>query len=172
MRAIEAITDIEAEPQRVWDVLTDFPAYPEWTAYIQELAGDPRPGTTVKVVLGPPGRKPYVVHAPVLEATPGVRLAWAAVIPGAAWLPHAIYTGVHEFVLAPLPGGATRLTHREHFSGLLARLTKEGPAGGDEGFAAFNRALKRRVEAVRTHPAPGSDPRQATRGEQRRGDQP
>ncbi|MFI5845899.1 hypothetical protein ACIA8K_39970 [Catenuloplanes sp. NPDC051500] len=114
---------------------------------MQQLTGTARAGTTITVVLGPPGRRPYVVSTPVIEATPATRLAWAAVIPGAAWLPHAIYTGTHEFVLAALPDGGTRLTHREHFSGLLARLVKEGPAGGDEGFEAFNQALRRRAEA-------------------------
>lgn len=147
MRTIEAVVDVGASPQRVWEVLTDFPRYPTWTTYIQELDGHAEVGNRLRLVLGPPDRKPYVVDVPVLEATPGVRLAWAAVIPGAAWLPHAIYTGVHEFVLADLPGGGTRLTHRETFSGLLARLVKEGPRGGDEGFEAFNQALKRRVEA-------------------------
>ncbi|MFG1602607.1 SRPBCC family protein [Actinoplanes sp. NPDC049265] len=146
MRTIEIVTDIAASPTRVWQILTDFPAYPRWTTYIQELAGEARVGTKIKVVLGPPDRRPYVVHAPVLEATPGVRLAWAAVIPGATWLPSAIYHGVHEFRLTGRPDGSTRLTHREEFGGLLSRLTKEGPAGGDEGFAAFNRALKSQAE--------------------------
>jgi uncharacterized protein YndB with AHSA1/START domain len=146
MRSIEAVTDIAAPPMRVWEVLTDFRDYPRWTTYIQEVSGRAEVGTKVKVVLGPPDRKPYVVDCPVLEATPGARLAWAAVIPGAAWLPHFIYTGTHEFVLTEPTSGTTRLTHREHFSGLLTSLTKEGPAGGDEGFKAFNQALKRQAE--------------------------
>ncbi|MEU9367063.1 SRPBCC domain-containing protein [Streptomyces avermitilis] len=147
MRTVKAVMDTTTNPRRVWEVLTDFPRYPAWTAYIQELHGRAEVGHRLRVTLGPPGRKPYVVHAPVLEATPGVRLAWAAVIPGAAWLPHAIFTGVHEFVLTRLPDGGTKVTHRESFSGLLARLVKEGARGGDEGFEAFNQALRRRVEA-------------------------
>ncbi len=131
----------------MWDVLTDFARYPEWTTYIRELDGCAEVGHRLRLVLGPPGTKPYVVDVPVLEATPGVRLAWAAVIPHATWLPAAIYTGTHEFVFAELPGGDTRLTHRESFGGLLSRLVAEGPRGGDEGFEAFNQALKRRVEA-------------------------
>ena len=151
MRTIEAVTDIAATPLQVWDVLTDFPTYPQWTTYIQQLEGRPEAGNRIKVVLGPPDRRPYVVRTPVLEATPGVRLAWAAVIPGAGWLPHAVYTGAHEFLLTAIADGATRLTHREYFSGLIARLTKEGPRGGDEGFDAFNKALKGRVESLTAH---------------------
>jgi hypothetical protein len=146
MQAIEAVTDIAATPMRVWEVLTDFPSYPRWATYLQELSGRAEVGAKVRVVLGPPDRQPYVVDCPVLEATPGVRLAWAAVIPGAAWLPRFIYSGAHEFVLTEVAAGVTRVTQREHFTGLLARLVKDGPAGGNEGFAAFNQALKRQVE--------------------------
>ena len=146
MRTIEIITPIAASPMRVWQILTDFASYPRWTTYIQELVGQAQAGTKLKVILGPPDRRPYVVHTPVLEATPGVRLAWAAVIPGMTWLPSAIYHGVHEFRLARQPDGTTVLTHREEFGGLLARLSQEGPAGGDEGFAAFNQALKGQAE--------------------------
>ncbi|WP_051791409.1 SRPBCC domain-containing protein [Amycolatopsis jejuensis] len=149
MRTIEAVTDIAAGPAEIWAVLTDFPRYPEWSAYLQRIDGRAEPGARLRLVEGPPGEKPYVVRVPVLEATPGVRLAWAATIPGFAWLPTAIFTGTHEFVLHELPGGTTRFTHREHFGGLIARLTAEGAKGADEGFEAFNAALKRRVEQLR-----------------------
>lgn len=147
MRTIEKVVDIAATPHRVWEILTDFPRYPTWATYIQELRGRAEVGSKLRLVEGHPGAKPYVVMVPVVEATPNTRLAWAATIPGAAWLPDLIYTGVHEFVLEARPDGGTRLTHRESFSGLLARLVKEGLPGGDEGFDAFNQALKRRAEA-------------------------
>ncbi|PZG39773.1 SRPBCC domain-containing protein [Spongiactinospora gelatinilytica] len=146
MRTVEVSTEIAASRRMVWAVLTDFPRYPEWATYIQRIEGQARTGGFLKVTLGPPDRPPHVFRAPVLEATPEVRLAWAAVIPGATWLPRAIFTGVHEFVLDALPDGGTRLTHREHFSGLLARLSDTGPPGGDEGFTAFNNALQYRAE--------------------------
>jgi hypothetical protein len=145
MRTVEAVTEIAASAEMVWAVLTDFPRYPEWATYIRKLAGRAEPGASLRLVAGPPGRPPYTVHVPVLEATPGFRLAWAAVIPGMPWLPSAIFSGVHEFILEALPGGGTRLIHREYFSGLLSRLSKEGPRGADEGFDAFNLALKCRV---------------------------
>lgn len=147
MRTIEKVIDIAASPHRVWEVLTDFPSYPTWAAYLQELRGRAEVGSQLRLVQGPPGAKPYIVNVPVIEATPGARLAWTAVVPGAAWLPRTIFTGVHEFVLTALPDGGTRFTHRESFGGLLARLVKDGPRGGDEGFEAFNQALKSRAEA-------------------------
>lgn len=47
----------------------------------------------LRVVLGAPGRRPFVVRCPVLEASPGAKVAWAAGIPGATWLPHAVRDG-------------------------------------------------------------------------------
>ncbi|MGF1663466.1 MAG: SRPBCC family protein [Kineosporiaceae bacterium] len=31
--------DIDAGPQAVWDVLTDFPAYPEWNPFMDRIDG-------------------------------------------------------------------------------------------------------------------------------------
>jgi hypothetical protein len=143
MRTIEVATEIAASPKHVWEVLTDFPRYPEWTAFIQEIDGRPEAGAPVRLVVGP-----YNVSTRFLEATPEVRLAWLPVVPSATWLPPAIFGGAHEFVLTALPNGGTRLLHREYFSGLLARLVREAPRGADEGFEAFNTALKHRVEDV------------------------
>lgn len=147
MRTIEATTEIAASPQQVWEVLTDFPRYPEWAAYIRQIDGHAEKGSPLRLVIGPPDGPPYyAVCTRFVEATPGLRLAWAAVIPGAAWLPPVIFGGAHELVLTALPNGGTRLLHREQFSGVLARLTNNGPRGADEGFEAFNTALKNRVE--------------------------
>ncbi|MFE2493334.1 hypothetical protein [Streptomyces scopuliridis] len=56
-------------------------------------------------------------------------------------------TSRRSATLPPRLSEAFWRSHREYFSGLLARLVKEGPRGGDEGFEAFNQALRRRVEA-------------------------
>jgi uncharacterized protein YndB with AHSA1/START domain len=101
MRTIEKVIDIAASPHRVWEVITDFPRYPTWATYIQELHGRAEVGSQLRLVQGQPGRKPYVVTVPVIEATPATRLAWAATIPGAAWLPRMIFTGVHEYAGDP-----------------------------------------------------------------------
>jgi len=148
MRTIEVVTDIEASPDEVWAVLTDFTHYSVWTSYIQQISGRAEEGFYLRVVLEPPGRRRYSVFTPVLEATPGVRLAWAMVIPGVSRLHSSIFAGTHEFALTALPNSTTRLTHREFFSGLLARFVKEGARGAKEGFETFNAALKLRVEEL------------------------
>jgi hypothetical protein len=141
----EVTTEISASSQQVWEVLTDFSRYPEWTTYIREIDGEPAAGTHVRIVLRLPGQRLRDFRTSLLDATPGTRLAWAADAP---WLPKAVLGGVHEFVLTALPDDRTRFTHREHLTGVLARQVKKGLRGADEAFEAFNIALKHRVENV------------------------
>ena len=146
----EVATEINVSPQQVWAVLTDFPHYPVWSTYIQEIDWHTDVGTKLRVVQNLSDRQGrVVVHCPLIEATPGVRLAWAPVLPGAAWrLPKAIYSGVHEFILTALPDGGTRFVQREHVTGLVANWTKKQVPGIGEDFAAFNTALKHRAEKL------------------------
>jgi hypothetical protein len=59
-----------------------------------------------------------------------------------------IFAGEHHFLLDQTSDGATRLTHGERFSGLLAPLIMRGRllSATEQGFAAMKEALKRRSE--------------------------
>lgn len=41
-RSIRAEITIQAEPQRVWEILTRFEGYPEWNPFIIRAQGVPR----------------------------------------------------------------------------------------------------------------------------------
>ena len=43
-RHLQAEVDIQASAERVWEVLTDLPAYPEWNPFIVQAAGRPLAG--------------------------------------------------------------------------------------------------------------------------------
>lgn len=65
-------------------MLTDSRSLPQRSTYLQQVSGSAQPGQRLRVVLGAPGQRPYMAYCPVLEASPGRRLAWAAVILNAA----------------------------------------------------------------------------------------
>jgi hypothetical protein len=55
----------------VWEVLSDFDAYPEWNPFIRRISGSPHEGEKLEVRIEPPGSRGMKFKPTVLEATPG-----------------------------------------------------------------------------------------------------
>jgi hypothetical protein len=141
-KQLSAQVDIDASPERVWQVLTDFPAYPEWNPFMTSASGRPTTGSRLVVHLQPVGGRAFTMRPTVLEATPGRRLRWLGHL-GVA----GIFDGEHSFTIEPHGDGHTRLAQRERFRGLLVPLLARSldrhtlPA-----FDLMNQALKHRAE--------------------------
>jgi hypothetical protein len=140
---VSTTIDIDAGPRTVWDVLVDFPAYPEWNPFIDRIEGTAEVGSRLTVHLVGRGGRGTTFRPTVLVATPGEELRWL----GRLW-PGRLFDGEHSFVLTANPDGTTRLTHGERFSGILVALFTGAAADSHAGFEAFNEALKRRVETT------------------------
>ena len=134
--------DVDAPPERVWQVLTDFAAYPQWNPFIVRAEGDPRRGGRLTLRMQPVGGRAITFRPTVLEATPGRRLRWLGHL-----LVNGIFDGEHSFTIEPLGEGRVRLVQQEDFRGLLVPLMARSldrrtlPA-----FEQLNQALKRRAE--------------------------
>lgn len=135
--------DIDAGPQAVWDVLTDFAAYPEWNPFMDRIDGTAEVGRRLVVHLAGRGGRGTTFRPTVLVATPGEELRWVGRLG-----PGGLFDGVHSFVLTAQPDGTTRLTHDERFTRILVALFKGATANSRAGFEAFNEALRRRVETI------------------------
>ena len=144
---ISTSVEIDAPKQLVWDVLTDFSAYPEWNPYM-EIEGPLRVGTKLTVHMGADrGRRRGMVFKPaVLAATPGEELRWLGKL-GLG----GIVDGEHFFILDSNTDGTTHLTHGERYSGALVALAKPflNKQRNQAGYEGFNQVLKQRVESVR-----------------------
>ena len=131
-----AVIDIDATPEAVWNVLADFAAYGEWSTF-SKAEGTAQVGSRLTM------RMPGMTFRPtVTVATPGHELRWIGTL-GVK----QIFHGQHSFVLSPNDDGTTRLTNQEEFSGALVTLTRallRTPK--NDGYSAFNNALKQRVE--------------------------
>jgi hypothetical protein len=145
-KQLRAHIDIQASPQRVWQVLTDFAAYPQWNPFITQASGTAAPGERLSVRMQPAGGRAMTFRPTVLEAAPQRRLRWIGrvLFPG-------VFDGEHSFTIEPLEQGSVRLTQQEDFRGALVPLLARSldrrtlPA-----FEQMNQSLKRRAE----QPAP------------------
>lgn len=135
--------DIDAAPETVWSVLTDLPAYGEWNPFITEAAGVPAPGERLSLRLDDGEGRPMRFRPTVREATPARELRWLGRL-GV----RGLFDGEHRFAIEPA-GRGSRLTHEEHFTGMLVPLlAKRLRARTRPAFVRMNEALKARVEAA------------------------
>ncbi|GGS72248.1 hypothetical protein GCM10010156_33880 [Planobispora rosea] len=140
-RRIRTDIEIDASPEQVWRVLTDFAAYPQWNPFIVSAQGEPRAGATLTNRLA--GNGGEMTFTPtVLAATPGRELRWIGrfVMPG-------VVDGEHYFLIEDLGGGRSRLVQGETFTGALVPFVGKTLDVAD-GFAAMNAALKARAEKM------------------------
>jgi hypothetical protein len=143
MRELRSEIEIDAPPEDVWQVLTDFDAYPEWNPFIRSIQGNPKVGSRLSVRIEPPGARGMTFRPTVRAAEPARELRWLGrlLIPGLA-------DGEHRLTLEPLNGGRSQFIQSERFSGLLVGLLRSTLAATQRGFEQMNQALKRRAEVA------------------------
>jgi hypothetical protein len=137
-------TAIQANPERVWDVLTDFAAYPEWNPFIPRITGSLETGSRLDVQLQRPGSRGVRMRPTVQAAEPPRELRWLGHlgIPG-------LFDGEHRFRIEAVGTDRVRFVQEERFSGLLAPLVLRFlERGTRQGFEAMNRAIKARAEQL------------------------
>jgi hypothetical protein len=149
---ISTAVEIDAPPSRVWDVLVDLPAYPQWNPFIVQAEGKVAAGETLSLRMALPGREPMTIEPRLLVVEPPRELRWKGrlLVPG-------LFDGEHAFVLTPLDDGRTRVDHFERFRGLLLPIAKRMVYDATvESFHALNAALAKRA-AGRSTPEGGAE---------------
>ena len=142
--ALRTEIDIDAPAARVWAVLTDFAAFPQWNPFIRYIDGILSPRLPLTVRIQPPGGRALTFRPTVLRVEPERELAWRG-----RTLVAGIFDGEHVFTLDPR-GGGVRFIHAERFSGALVPLLRRSlETTTKQGFEAMNAALKARAEGVR-----------------------
>lgn len=131
--------NIDAPPDEVWSVLTDFESYPDWNPFIQKIDGAATIGQTLTVEMHPLHMDGTHIFSPeVLVADEDTELRWL----GRLLLP-AIFDGEHFFRIEKTETGS-RLVNGENFRGvLLLAFDMNDFIPSSE---AANQALKERAE--------------------------
>ncbi|WP_437558809.1 SRPBCC family protein [Acidithiobacillus sulfuriphilus] len=143
MHQIVTQIDIAASPERVWSILMDFSAYPQWNPFIRSLSGVAKPGEKLRAIIQPEERRAMTFRPKVLNAANQQELRWLGHLgfPG-------LFDGEHYFQLTALSNGYMRFTQGERFSGILVGVfVASMEAATKAGFDAMNQALKNRAEA-------------------------
>ena len=141
MREFRREIEIDAPPERVWAVVTDFAAYPDWNPFIRRISGELHEGAKLEVRIEPPGARATTFKPTVRAVEANRELRWL----GRLLLP-GIFDGEHSLRIEPLDGGRSRFVMSEHFSGLLVGPLKGTITKTEVGFEQMNTALKARVE--------------------------
>jgi hypothetical protein len=143
-KTLHTQVDIESSEEKVWAILTDFPAYPQWNPFIKRISGEATPGAKLEVHIQLPGQKGITIHPKVLSAVPGRELRWLGhlVIPG-------IFDGEHHFLIHATTADKVIFVQEELFKGVLLPFTDKMLARTRQGFQRMNEALKERAEAAR-----------------------
>ena len=142
MKEISTEIRINASVSKVWEVLTNFSAYPNWNPFMLYVKGEPKEGAQIEVKMVPPGSKGMIFKPTVLKFDKGKEFRW---------LGHTFFSGLfdgeHILELVDNRDGTTTFIQREKFSGILLPLLKKSLDNGTKaGFEAMNKKLKQVCE--------------------------
>jgi uncharacterized protein YndB with AHSA1/START domain len=129
---------IQATPERVWSVLTDAAAWPNWDSGVTKVDGRVALGEKLTVAVeANPGRS-FPVKVVQLSAPERM-----VVLGG---MPVKLFTGRRTYSLVP-EGNGTRFTMREEYTGPLAGMMIKSIPDLGPSFRRFAEGLKQRVES-------------------------
>ena len=141
MKELRTEIEIQASPEKVWQILTALDKWPEWNPFISSALGKAEVGAKVDISV-PSGSKKMVLHCKVIRVEPNRELCWKYHV-----LLPALFEGEHSFTIEPLGSNRVHFIDREIFHGWLVPLqAKDIDTNSRGGFEAMDKALKARVE--------------------------
>jgi hypothetical protein len=139
VKEVHTEIEINASPERVWKIVTDFERYNQWNPFINRVIGQAKEGSRIEIHIETPGGKNRKYGPTVTRVEEGRELRWL----GKSWL----LNGEHIFTIEQLQPGRVRFVHREVFDGLLTSIFgKSLDTDIKQGFEEMNKALKDRAE--------------------------
>ena len=133
--------EIQATPEKVWQVLTSFDQYPQWNPFIHHAIGKAKLGEKVDISINS-GSKEMTLHCVVVKEEPNKELRWKYHVA----LPF-LFSGEHSFIIEQVEDNKVRFIDREIFNGLLvSSQAKDINTNSRQGFGAMDKALKKRAE--------------------------
>src|SRR5690242_744195 len=110
MRTLHTEIEISAPPERVWAVLTDFGAYPEWNPFIRSIEGEATAGSRLRVRIEPPGSRGMTFRPTVQAVDANRELRWLGRL-----FVRGLFDGEHRLVVEERGEGRSRFLQSERF---------------------------------------------------------
>jgi hypothetical protein len=133
---------INATPEKVWEIFTNFEKYPEWNPFIKSLKGNPNTDSKINVFLQPQNNKGMNFSPNVLKFDTNKEFRWI----GKLFIPR-LFDGEHTFLLIDNHDGTTTFLQFERFRGILIPLMKKMlEIDTLNSFKSMNEAFKIRCE--------------------------
>ncbi|WP_341224948.1 SRPBCC domain-containing protein [uncultured Arcticibacterium sp.] len=133
---------INASPEKVWGILSNFEAYPSWNPFIKSISGQVAVGQKITVKIAPQNSSEMTFKPKVLTFAKNKELTWLGHL-----LFSGIFDGTHKFELLDHGNGTTTFNQSEIFKGILVPLFKSQlNKNTKHGFIAMNEKLKQLAE--------------------------
>lgn len=130
---------IQAIPQKIWEILTDFDNYSNWNPFITSISGNIQTGSKITVNINPPNGRSMTFKPKVLTIIKNKELSWI----GSVFL-KGLFDGQHKFELIDNGNETTTLIQSEKFKGIFVWLFN--PEKTKNGFNTMNQKLKEIAE--------------------------
>ena len=130
---------ISADPQRIWDLLTDAGAYPEWNPAVLGIDGDIADGHKISLTsIVNPDRK---FKLKVSDVNAPHSMVWSS------GMPFGLFKGARTFTVRPTADGVSEFTMEEAYTGPMAPMITKSIPDMTDSFNQFADGLKAAAES-------------------------
>ncbi|HXH20276.1 MAG TPA: SRPBCC domain-containing protein [Chitinophagales bacterium] len=138
MKELRTEIKINASPEKIWKVLTDFEKYPQWNPMIKSFKGNLEEGQKVTVKLEQPGSSGMTFKPTITKVVANHQFRWQ----GHLFFP-GLFDGEHLFEIKDNKDGTCTFIHGENFKGILIPLSKKMLENNTRrGFEMMNEKLR------------------------------
>lgn len=130
---------IQATPEKIWTILTDFDNYPNWNPFITSINGIVEKGNKIAVNIVPSGSKGMTFKPLVISRIENKELIWK----GRVFI-NGLFDGMHKFELVDNGNATTTFIQSEFFTGIFVVFFNTEKT--KEGFEKMNIKLKELAE--------------------------
>lgn len=138
-KEIKTSIEIQAPPEIVWKVLTNFQEYKNWNPFLKSIEGDVAVGNKIKINAGGTTFRPTVL---VFDENRELRWIGRLLFKG-------VFDGEHKFIILDNGDSTTTFKHEEDFNGFIVPLLAgKLDVEVQQAFEAMNQKLKEVAEGI------------------------